>query len=352
MTSKRNNKSKKPMNTFIQSWIVFIIIAILPVSNTIFAQDDGARAYWNARENTNIFSFQYLPMNLNASDALVFAPGQYIYPNAEVNADIIMGTWARHLAVFKRPSVIAVNVVGGNIGANIDAGIPMGFLPPEAALNESFSESSSGFGDPSVAFTTNLIGTPRLKSTVDLLNYEPGFSMDLALLVSVPVGVYENDKLVNLGLNRWFGRIALPLKYHFGVFAPGYMSSFEITPSVYLFGDNDDFNVRHTLKNEPIWQIESHLTHDFTRKFFGSIDMLYQNGFQSEIDGIEAGENLEIGSLGFSLSYEIEDNIMIRTGYSSNVFGNSNLETSVIKLQFVYSWNKAMENFKKLSGGE
>jgi len=352
MTSKINIKRKKPMNTFIRFGIVFILINILPISSSVYAQDDGARAYWNAREKTNVFSFQYLSMNLNASDALVFAPGQYIYPNAKVNADISMGTWAHHLAVFKRPSVIAVNVVGGNVGADINADIPVEILPHEIGPGGSFSESSSGFADPSIAFTTNLIGTPRLKSTVDLLNYEPGFSADLALLLSVPIGAYENDKLVNLGLNRWFSRIALPLKYHFGVFSPGYMSSFEITPSVYLFADNDDFNGGHTLKNEPIWQIESHLTHDFARNFFASIDLLYQNGFQSELDGTEFGEKLEIGSLGFSMNFEISDNIMMRTSYSSNVFGNNNLETSVIKLQFVYSWNKAMENFKKLSGGE
>jgi len=64
-----------------------------------------------------------------------------------------------------------------------------------------------------------------------------------------------------------------------------------------------------------------------------------------------SSEKLEIGSLGFSLNFQIEDNIMIRAGYSSNVFGNSNMETSVIKLQFVYSWNKATENFKKLMEG-
>jgi hypothetical protein len=352
MITKRNNKSKKPMNLFIQFGIVFIIITIPLLSSSVFAQDDGARAYWNARENTNIFSFQYLSMSLNASDALVFAPGQYIYPNAEVKADISIGTWAHHLAVFKRPSVIMVNVIGGSIGAEISANISPEFLPPGIGPGSTFSESSSGFADPGVVFVTSLIGTPRLNSNVDLLNYEPSFSMDLALLLSVPVGSYENDKLVNLGLNRWFGRIALPLKYHFGVFSPGYMSSFEITPSVYLFADNDDFNVGHTLKNEPLWQIESHLTHDFTRKFFGSLDMLYQNGFQSELDGTKLGEKLEIGSLGFSMNYQIGDNIMIRTSYSSNVFGNNNLETSVIRLQFVYSWTKAMQNFKKLIGGQ
>jgi hypothetical protein len=129
------------------------------------------------------------------------------------------------------------------------------------------------------------------------------------------------------------------------------MSSFELIPSVYLFGDNSDFVGGNNLKNEPLWQIESHLTHDFTSKFFGSLDMLYQNGFQSKINDTEIAESLEIGSLGFSFNYQIQDNIMIRTSYSSNVFGNKDLETSFIRLQFVYSWNKATENFKKLTGG-
>jgi hypothetical protein len=352
MDTIRNNISKKALNTYIKSSIVFIIIISLSLNSSVFAQDDGARAYWNAREKTNIFSFQYLSMSLDASDTKVFAPGQYIYGNANVDAKISLGSYAHHLAVFKRPSVIAVNIMAGSVGANFNSDISPELLPPGIDTSMAFRQSSSGFGDPSIAFSTNLIGTPRLKSTVDLLNYEPGFSMDLALLVSVPIGVYENDKLVNLGLNRWFGRVALPMKYHFGVFAAGYKSSFEITPSVYLFGDNDDFNVGQTLKNDPIWQIESHLTHDFARKFFGSLDVLYQNGFQSEIAGDKVGDELEIGSLGFSMNYLIEDNIMIRGGFSSNVFGNSNLETSVVKLQFVYSWNKTEVNAKKLHGGD
>jgi len=334
------------MKTFIKSWIVLIIIAILPL-NEVLAQDDGARAYWNAREKTHVFSFQSLTMNIDGTDSKAFAPGQYVYGNAVVNANIGIGTYAYQFAFLKRPSSFSVSVIGGSVGANFNANADSTSINPDIA----FSQSSSGFGDVGVVFVTNLIGTPRLKSTVDLLNYEPGFSMDIALLASVPVGTYENDKLVNLGLNRWFGRVALPMKYHFGVFATGYKSSIEITPAVYLFGDNDDFNTGQTLKNDPIWQIESHLTHDFAQNFFGSIDMLYQNGFQSELDGVETGEELEIGSLGFSMNYLIQDNIMIRAGYSSNVFGDSDLKTSAIKLQFVYSWNKTEVNAKKLSAG-
>ena len=145
----------------------------------------------------------------------------------------------------------------------------------------------------------NLFGTPPLVSTVDLLNYEPTWSLDIAAMLAFPIGKYNSEKLVNIGLNRWYGRVALPFKWHFGVFSPGYMSSFELTPAIWLFAENDEF-LGHKLENDPLLSLEAHLTHDFTRDFFGSLDMLYQYGFQSKIGGSEVGEKLELGILGFA----------------------------------------------------
>jgi hypothetical protein len=155
---------------------------------------------------------------------------------------------------------------------------------------------------------------------------------------------------VNLGLNRWYGRIAFPLTYNFGVFTRGYMKSLELIPSVWLFGENDDF-LGQDLENDPMWQFEAHLTNDFTPSFFGSLDMLYRGGFQSEVNGVEVGEDLDIGNLGITLNYQVTDNLAIRTSFSSNVFGDNDLDNSMVRLQFVYAWHRDMENMKKLQHG-
>ncbi len=39
--------------------------------------------------------------------------------------------------------------------------------------------------------------TPRLKSGVDLLNYEPTWTIDAAVMLVFPIGEYDSDKLVN-----------------------------------------------------------------------------------------------------------------------------------------------------------
>ena len=105
------------------------------------------------------------------------------------------------------------------------------------------------------------------------------------------------------------------------------------------------------LENDPIVQIEAHLTHDFTPGFFGSLDLLYRAGFESEINGIDVGEELDIGNLGFTLNYHVTDNVTMRTGFSSNVFGDDDLDNSMLRIQFVYGWHPSVEDDKKMKGG-
>ncbi|MBW1870015.1 MAG: hypothetical protein JRI73_12205, partial [Deltaproteobacteria bacterium] len=245
----------KSGNRHTRLWAFLATLAIiLSFSGPTLAVDDGARAYWKGRSGTQGISVQYLHFNVNASDSQQFDPGAYIYPNSDVNANIFIATWAPHFTLFNRPSFVAVNIAGGSVDADVNTNLlPPQYLPPGVSPGSSFSQSASGFADPNAQLVVNLFGTPPLKSGVDLLNYEPTWTLDAAGLLAFPVGQYDSDKLVNMGQNRWYGRIALPFKYHFGVFDPGHMTSLEVTPSVWLFAENGDF-LGEKLKNDPMWQ--------------------------------------------------------------------------------------------------
>ena len=324
------------------------VVTVTVISGPADAQDDGARAYWKGRSGTNVVSFQYLDMHLDASDSVGFDPANYIYPAADVDAGIFIANYARHMTLFDRPASLMVNVVGGGVEVNFDVSLtPLEFLPPGVDPDISFSQSASGYADPTVQLDINLFGTPPLIAGFDQLNYEPTWTLDVALMLGVPIGEYDSNKVVNLGLNRNYGRIAFPFKYHFGVFAPGYMRSLEIIPSVWLFGENDDF-VGQKLDNEPLYQVEAHWTQDFTPTFFGSIDLLYRKGFQSEINGVDLGGDIEIGNIGATLNFQVTDNLTLRASFSSNVFGNSDIDSSMVRIQFVYAWHRVTENMKRL----
>ncbi len=342
---------KKSNGTTLLAILFSTIVILLSSSAPVLGTDDGARATWKGRAGTQLFSFSYLRWDINTAGSLQFDPGNFIYPNSDIEASVFLAMWGRHFTLFNRASTLSVALIGGNVDVDVDVttnAVPRQFLPPGVAPGSSFGQSSSGYADPNVSLAINLLGTPALKSNVDLMNYEPTFTLDAQVMLAVPIGEYESDKLVNLGLNRWWGRIAFPMKYHFGVFSPGYMSSFELTPSVWLFGENDDF-VGQTLDNDPLWQLEAHLTHDFTRGFFVSLDVLYRSGFLSEIGGMEVGDDVDVGNLGFTFSFQVTDNVMIRTSYLSNVFGDENLDNSILKMQFAYAWSAANENAKKLT---
>jgi len=64
-------------------WTFFATLAIiLSFSGPALAVDDGARAYWKGRDGTNVVSFQYLNLNMQASGTQQFDPAHFIYPNA------------------------------------------------------------------------------------------------------------------------------------------------------------------------------------------------------------------------------------------------------------------------------
>ncbi|MEK6193683.1 MAG: hypothetical protein N2F24_05590, partial [Deltaproteobacteria bacterium] len=232
--------------------IVSTFAITLSFSETVLSVDDGARAYWKGRDGTNVMSFQYLNLDMQASGTQQFDPGLFIYPTADAKANVMIASYARHMTLFNRASSFSFNVAGGSADVDFDTSLsPPEFLPPEITPGVSLHQSTSGYADPSVQLDVNLFGTPPLRSTVDLANYEPNFTLDAAVMLAFPLGQYDSDKIVNMGLNRWYGRLALPMKYHFGVFAPGRMISFELTPSMWLFGKNDDF-VGQTLKNDSL----------------------------------------------------------------------------------------------------
>lgn len=323
---------------------VFAFLLALSVAGTALAQDDGARAYWKALDGANIVAFQFLPFDGNSSDSQTFDPVHYIYPEANFQANLFLLTYARHFTLFNRTAIFGASLLGGNVDVEFSAS-PFDFVP-----GGDFKQAAHGFSDPSAQLTLNLFGAPALRSFYDMSKYEPKAVLDIAVMGNIPIGNYDSEKVVNLGLNRWWTRIAAPFTYHIGPYVPGYRTSVEITPSVFLFGSNDDFLGR-SFDNDPLYQIEGHVTRDFAAHFFGSFDLLYRNGALARIDTVELGEKLDILSAGFTLDYAVTDNVGLRVSYHSIVGGDSDIEGDMFRINLAFGWHPLLENIKKLGGG-
>jgi hypothetical protein len=325
---------------------IILLIAVLSSAiafcGTAQALDDGARAYWKTMENTNFLSFQYLPLNVDTKGQM-FDPSLGIYPNAETDMDFYILSYGRQIALFDRSAMVMGVIYGGDITSEFH------FLgnPLDPTSSTAFRSTVNGFGDPSVGLTVNLYGAPNIANFYDMANYEPKLTVDVSTLLTAPIGEYDNDNAINIGQNRWWGRIGFPVVAYFGSYAPLYRTSLEITPSLFIFGKNDDY-LGQEMENDPIFQLEAHLTRDITRTLFGSIDFIHRQGFAMEIDGASAADDLELSTLGFTFDYMINDNAGIRFSYHSNFIDDDELDSDMLRIQFNYGWNALVENVKQL----
>ena len=117
----------KSKNRHTRLWVFIATLAIiLSFSGPALAVDDGARAYWKGRDGTNVVSFQYLNLNMQASDTQQFDPSQFIYPNSDTEANVMIANYARHLTLFNRASSLGVAIAGGSVDVNVDTSL----VPP------------------------------------------------------------------------------------------------------------------------------------------------------------------------------------------------------------------------------
>jgi hypothetical protein len=117
---------------------------------------------------------------------------------------------------------------------------------------------------------------------------------------------------------------------------------------VWLFGNNTDY-MGQTLKTDPMFQLDAHLTRDFTEHFWGALDLAWYNGGQATVNGVSGTKLNNVGA-GLTLGYTVNDNLNLTVGYKST-FNSSNagdLRMDGFMISFVYGWHPLIEGMKRL----
>jgi hypothetical protein len=231
--------------------------------------------------------------------------------------------------------------------------LPMGRVSGDVTVaGKTSRQTASGFGDPMFEFNINLIGTKAQKTIPDALRYEPDFSVDLVVDLAIPIGEYDADQPLNLGLNRWYGRVGAPIIWQLGAWVPGRRTTIEVLPSVWLFGKNSDY-LGTTLETDPLFQVDAHLTRDLTDKLWAAFDATYVGGAKSTIDG-QTGDALDALGVGLTLGYQITDNLGATVGYKATINDKVPTDLRFDRFMFtlVFGWHPIVEGARRLQHGE
>ena len=292
-----------------------------------------ARFYWKTLSGGNALPVIFNSMSGNTNP---FDPSHQVTAGANFDATMALAGWAHTYTLFDRSAMGAILLPMGHVsGGGTVAG-------------STASQTSSGFGDPMLEFVVNLVG-PKAQNTIpDTLRYEPGFSLDLLVDLALPIGEYDSSQSVNLGQNRWYGRIGAPMIWQLGPWVPGRRTTLELLPAVWLFGNNDDF-VSQTLKTKPMFQLDAHLTRDFTESLWGSLDMTWYKGNGSAINGVDVGKLNNVG-VGFTVGYTINQNLNLTLGYKSTVNDSAptDMRMDGFMVTLVYGWHPMIEGMRRL----
>jgi hypothetical protein len=324
--------------TLIAGWprvAIALALVALCLPTPARAQGDGPRSYWKGLSGTSVVPVIYTTVSGNTNP---FDPSHTVLADSNFDASLMLAGYAKALAVSGRAATVSVL-------------FPMGSLSGQAVVDgKAATQSAGGFGDPMLQVGMNLVGPKAMKSIPDVLRYEPGLSIDVIGSLAVPIGEYNNAQPLNIGQNRWYGRIGAPVVWQLGSWAPERRTTLEFLPAVWLFGPNNDF-VGKTMSTDALFQLEGHLTHNFSKGFWASLDAAWYSGGKATIDGV-AGSKLSNAGLSFTAGYQLNDNAQLTVGYGSTLGDNSpsDLRLSQFRVTLIYGWHPLVEGVKRLGG--
>ena len=283
-----------------------LILLTVAAARTAEAQDLEPRAYSNTPVGMN---FLILGYGYTQGD-VAFDTSSPI-KDAELTVNGAVLAYARSLDVWGR-------------NGKFDAILPFAALDGTAKVaGMPVERHVAGLGDPRLRLSVLWYGAPAL-TLEKFASYEADVIIGTSLAVTLPLGQYDTQKLVNIGTNRW------SFKPEVGVSKTLGPLTLELTTSVTFYTDNDDFFIHKTLKVDPLYSIQGHVIYHTRFGVWAAVDVTYYAGGKATVDGNE-GERLENVRVGGTVAIPVNrynsiklygsTGAVARTGGSFNAFG-------------------------------
>lgn len=264
--------------------LLFIYILIL-VGSEAFAQDIEPR--------------RWTPFPLNSS----YIGAGYGYTNGTIFFDPVL----KIEDVTVNVSTFAVSYIHpfklGKKLARFDVMLPYSIANWDGLLSGTpTSVNRSGFADPRLRFSVNILGPEamELKEMQEYISTHPVFTvLGVSLAVTLPLGQYYEEKLLNLGQNRFVFRPQAGFVHNWRKW------SYELTASVYIYGNNNDFFNDQTRKQDPVFAMQTHLIHRFNHGIWGSLSFGSGLAGQSVVNNLPNNDEREDILGGLSLGFPV-----------------------------------------------
>jgi hypothetical protein len=256
--------------------VVGCALAILHWPEQALAQFTDAHTYDNTPVGVNQLETDYAFVHGNASlDPSLIVAGA----NLNVNEGTI--GYTRYFDLFHRLAWVEAALPVGRLGGSVSG--------------TSIQSSIAGTGDSSYALGMLVKGGPALKGA-QFDNYKPTTIVGVSVTFTAPTGLYNSDKILNLGSDRWSFKPEIALSHPFGA---GQKWQLDAYANGYLYTDNTSYRGREILRQQPLIGVEGHISYSFNDSLWISSDTRYAFRGDQVVDGVDqhnAQQNLIVGS--------------------------------------------------------
>ena len=274
-----------------------VTLTLVLVCSVLRAQDLEPRAYSNS------------PTGLN------FVIAGYGYAKGSVLTDPSLPlenvSNEAHVGVFAYATTL--NVLGQS--AKLDMIVPYSSLAAKGLVfGLPHTRNVTGFADPAFRFSMNFIGAPAL-TAAEFKNYRQDLILGASLRVTVPIGQYDDDRLVNIGTNRWSFKPEIGLSKAFGRW------TVEFTPGVTLYTDNGDFFGGKTRQVAPLFSAQAGLSYTFAPGCWLALNGGHFVGGHTTVDRVGNDDEQEGTRFGATLALPVNRYHSVKfygvTGYNA-----------------------------------
>ncbi|MFB3104618.1 MAG: transporter, partial [Pseudomonadales bacterium] len=206
-------------------------------------------------------------------------------PVADVEGEIdaVLVSYSRGLEIAGKSALLTLAVPYANVALE---GLYLG---------QPASGERQGMGDPFIRFAVNFYGAPAL-APEEYAAYRQKTIVGASIAVGVPVGRYDEDRVLNIGSNRWtvIGQIG----------ASHQMRKWTVEASLGFawFSDNDDLLETNTIEQDPIGLFRSTVLYHITRRLWVGAGLLYSHGGTTRLNGIRRDDRQQNWRTGVAMS--------------------------------------------------
>ena len=231
-------------------------------------------------------------------------------------------------------AIVGVVRTFGLGGRSASVGLLLPYTRAEVS-GEVFEENRiaerSGLADARLRLAVNLFGSPAL-DRAQFARRVPGTSLGASLVVIAPTGEYDNDKLINLGTNRWAFKPELGLDQPIGPW------SLEFSAGMWLFGDNDAFYGDSRREQDPLTTMQAHIGYTFRPQLWIAANATWYAGGRTTVDSIRKADRQETTRLGLTLSMPLTGGQSLKVAWSDGASTRIGSDFTTWTVVWQFAW--------------